>query len=153
MVRSALSIEWLEGPAVGLRLRNNGAGHHFPTYVTPEVVVEITQLQADGRAVEGSPMSWLVARKVENRSGVWVELSDTRIGVDETVSFEMEALPGAEFARATISVRPDAVYSSLFAQFLSGSLPDTSRVLLSKAAGMAGSSPFLIFDETVPISR
>jgi hypothetical protein len=98
-------------------------------------------------------MSWLVARKVENRNGVWVELSDTRIGVDETVSFEVEALPGAEFARATISVRPDAVYSSVFAQFLSGSLPDTSRVLLSKAAGMAGSSSFLIFDETVPISR
>ena len=153
MVRSALSIEWLEGPTVGLRLRNSGAGHHFPTYVTPEVVVEITQLQADGRAVESRPMSWLVARKVENRNGVWVELSDTRIGVDETVSFEVEVLPGAEFARATISVRPDAVYSSVFAQFLSGSLPDTSRVLLSKAAGMAGSSSFLIFDETVPISR
>ena len=65
----------------------------------------------------------------------------------------MEPLPGAEFARATISVRPDAVYASVFAEFLMGSLPDTSRVLLSKAAGMAGSSPFLVFDETVPIAR
>jgi hypothetical protein len=153
MVRSALSIDWLDGPAVGLRLRNSGAGHHFPTYVTPEVVVEITQLGTDGTALQSRPTSWVVARKVENRNGVWVELSDTRIGVDETVSFEVEPLPGAELARATISVRPDAVYASVFAEFLMGSLPDTSRVLLSKAAGMAGSSPFLVFDETVPIAR
>jgi len=107
----------------------------------------------DRTALESRPASWLVARKVENRDGLWVELSDTRIGVDEAVSFEVDALPGAKFARATITVRPDAVYSSVFAQFLRGSLPDTSRVLLSEAAGAAGNSPFVIFDETVPITR
>ena len=153
MVRSALSTEWLDGPGIRLRLTNSGAGHHFPTYVTPEVVVEITQLGVDRTALESRPASWLVARKVENRDGLWVELSDTRIGVDEAVSFEVDALPGAKFARATITVRPDAVYSSVFAQFLRGSLPDTSRVLLSEAAGAAGNSPFVIFDETVPITR
>jgi hypothetical protein len=153
MVRSALSIEWLEGKNIGIRVRNSGAGHHFPTYVTPEVVVEITQLGAERIALDNGTASWLIARKVENRNGVWVELSDSRIGVDEAVSFEVSALPGAEFARATISVRPDAVYSSVFAQFLMGSLPDTSRVLLSEAAGRAGNSPFVIFDETVPIPR
>jgi nitrate/TMAO reductase-like tetraheme cytochrome c subunit len=153
MVRSALSIEWQAGPGVGIRVRNSGAGHHFPTYVTPEVVVQISQLDAEKIALDDGSASWIIARKVENRSGVWVELSDTRIGVDEAVSFEVASLPGARFARATISVRPDAVYSSVFAQFLMGSLPDTSRVLLSKAAGIAGSSPFVIFDQTVPIPR
>jgi hypothetical protein len=153
MVLSALRIEWIDGPGVGIRIRNSGAGHHFPTYVTPEVVVEITQLGAQRTALETRPTSWLIARKVENRNGVWVELSDTRIAVDEASAFEVEVLPGAEFARATISVRPDAVYSSVFAQFLVGSLPDTSRVLLSEAAGTAGNSPFVIFDETVPIQR
>jgi hypothetical protein len=41
----------------------------------------------------------------------------------------------------------------VFAQLLVGSLPDTSRVLLSEAAGRAGDSSFVIFDETVPIPR
>lgn len=153
MVRSALTIKWIEGPAIGIQLQNSGAGHEFPTYVTPEVIVEITQLRVQQRPVEGGKSSWLIARKVENQNGVWVERSDTRIAVDEVVSFEAEIKPDAEFARATISVRPDAVYSSVFAQFLMGSLPDTSRVLLSRAAGMAGDSPFVIFDETVPIRR
>ena len=153
MVRSALTIEWIESPTVGLQLQNSGAGHHFPTYVTAEVEVEITQLGARQIPIEGATRSWIIARKVENRNGVWVELSDTRIAVDEIVSLAVEVEPGAEFARATISVRPDAVYSSVFAQFLVGSLPDTSRVLLSEAAGRAGDSPFVIFAETVPIRR
>ena len=153
MVRSALTIEWTDGPTVGLRVENSGAGHHFPTYVTPEVDVEITLLGAQRNPIEGATRSWLIARKVENRNGVWVELSDTRIAADEVGSFVMEVEPGAEFVRATISVRPDVVYSSVFSQFLVGSLPDTSRVLLSDAAGRAGDSPFVIFDETVPIPR
>jgi hypothetical protein len=41
----------------------------------------------------------------------------------------------------------------VFAQFLIGSLPDTSRVLLSEAAEQAGNSSFVIFDETIPIRR
>ena len=153
MVRSALTIEWTDGPTVGLRLENTGAGHHFPTYVTPEVEVEIKLLGAQRAPIEGATRSWLIARKVENRNGVWVELSDTRIAVDEVASFVMEVEPGAKFVRATISVRPDVVYSSVFTQLLVGSLPDTSRVLLSEAAGRAADSPFVIFDETVPIPR
>ncbi|MCL7961279.1 MAG: hypothetical protein M8860_00340 [marine benthic group bacterium] len=168
MVRSALTITWIglerdsarsesaadpAARAIGLEILNSGAGHHFPTYVTPEVIVEISLLDDSGAPVPDHSNEWRIARKVENRGGNWIELSDTRIAAGEEVLFLLEGTSNAAKVRATIRVLPDAVYRDLFAGFLVGALSDSSRVLLTEAMNRASQSPFVLYDETMSIRR
>jgi hypothetical protein len=124
--------------------------------VTPEVEVEITLLAADGLPIPDGSRSWLIARKTENQGGTWVELSDTRIAAGKQVMFLLDADTDsgrATRARATLTVRPDAVYQQVFAEFLMGAVSDSSRVLLAKALEKTADSPYVIFDDTVRIER
>jgi hypothetical protein len=153
-VASGVTIEWVEGfaPSVAFRVTNSGTGHRFPTYVTPEVVVGIELLDADRRVIEGSAVRSAIRRVVESRSGIWVELSDTRLAPDSnlTLSARVEE-PRARFARGTVVVYPDAFYQRMFGGMMAGSLSDTSAVLISEAYRRASESAFTIFDDTIRV--
>ncbi len=159
MVRSGVTIELSERlgsranrRVVELRITNSGTGHRFPTYVTPEVWVHIEFLDADGRVIDGAGVESLIRRRVEARSGAWVELSDTRIPPDGSLTVTAEIGDSdARLARGTVTVYPDAFYQGVFAGMLSGALSDTSRALISEAHRRARRSSFKIFDETVSI--
>ena len=157
MVRSGLTIEWLEeaGEAgqPGLRIANTGVGHHFPTYATPEVLVHIELLDEDLHPIAGAMVEHSIARRIGYQGGAWVELSDTRLAPDSAVVVSIAFAEGARHARAEISVEPDAFYMGVFEALLTGMLSDTSRSLLGEARRRADASTFSIFDETVPLSR
>ena len=100
------------------RLGNVGAGHYFPTYVTPRVIVAIWQEAADGRMLPGTLREQLIARQVTLDLGE--ELSDTRLAPGEERAFEYKA---QHHARAThlaleIRVEPDAFYTELYRSLL-----------------------------------
>jgi hypothetical protein len=158
MVRSGVTIEWTQGTGsqgdeVGLRLTNTGTGHHFPTYVTPEVVVQLQLLDGERRPLEGGLKELLIARKAELRGGVWVELADTRIPADSSVSLSVPVNGDVRWVRGNVVVRPDAFYRRFFESLLASALRDTSRALLQRAHDVSVRSPFLIFEETVPARR
>jgi hypothetical protein len=159
MVRSGVTIELSkrvgsreDRRAVELRITNSGTGHRFPTYVTPEVRVRIELLDVDGRVIDGAGVESVIRRRVEARSGVWVELSDTRIPPDSSFAVMAEVGdPAARLVRGMVTVYPDAFYQGTFAGMLSGALSDTSRALISEAHRRTRSSSFKIFDDTVSI--
>ncbi|MCL7971970.1 MAG: hypothetical protein M8866_07785, partial [marine benthic group bacterium] len=153
MVRSGITVRWVRSDGeAGLLITNTGTGHRFPTYATPDVRVRVEFLDGEGQPVDGSSVEHSIARRIAFQAGAWVELSDTRLAPDSSVRVTAPAPSGAASARATITVRPDAFYLDVFATLLSGTVSDTSEVLLSEAQRRAEQSPFLVFDETVPLT-
>lgn len=156
MVRSGVTIEWVS-PAgsgatdtVALRVTNSGTGHRFPSYVTPEVIVRIDLLDGQGRRIEAMGAEATIDRQVENRGGVWVEVSDTRLAPDSSLTLTASISgSGARFARGAVIVYPDAFYHRSFTQMLMGQLSDTSRTLITEAQRRAAESSFAIFDDTL----
>lgn len=159
MVSDGVTIEWAAparsaagGDAVVLRITNSGTGHRFPTYVTPEVWVRIELLDGDGRVIDGAGVETAIRRIVESRGGVWVEVSDTRLSPDSSLTVVASVgTSGARFARGRVVVYPDAFYEEVFDGMLATALSDTSRALISTARRRASESSFTIFDETIPI--
>ena len=157
MVRSGITIEWLgeasEAGEAGLRITNTGTGHRFPTYATPEVLVRISLLDEDRQPIDGTRVEHSIARRIAYQGGAWIELSDTRLAPDSAVVVSIPLVEGARHARAEISVQPDAFYREVFEMLLAGMLSDTSSTLLGEARRRADESPYILFDETVPLTR
>jgi len=72
---------------------------------------------------------------------------------DSAVIVSVPFAEGARHARAEISVQPDAFYREVFEMLLAGMLSDTSSTLLSEARRRAESSPYILFDEIIPLTR
>jgi hypothetical protein len=157
MVRSGITIEWLtestSANVAGLRITNTGTGHRFPTYATPLVLVRVLLLDESRDAIDGTMVQHEIARRIAYQGGAWVELSDTRLAPDSAVVVSVPLVEGAGHARAEISVQPDAFYREVFETLLAGMLSDTSAALLSEARRRADHSPYILFDETVPLIR
>ena len=157
MVRSGITIEWLTEPSAagdaGLRITNTGTGHQFPTYATPLVLVRVLLLDENRDAIDGTIVQHEIARRIAYQGGAWVELSDTRLAPDSAVVVSIPVAERARHARAEIVVQPDAFYREVFETLLAGMLSDTSTALLSEARRRADSSPYILFDETVPLNR
>jgi hypothetical protein len=161
MVRSGVTIEWAttgvsRGDAagsVGLRVTNTGTGHRFPTYVTPEVAVQVQLLDADRRPIDGDFQQLVIARRVTRRGGTWMELSDTRLLPDSSATITLPVSESARYATGRVIVRPDAFYKGLFESLLAADRGDTSRVLIQGAHERAVASPFTLFEETIEIRR
>lgn len=95
------------------RIANTGAGHHFPTYVVPEVVFTLQLVHVDGRQ-RGEIARTVVAREVD--IDLTRELFDTRLAAGETrilsgefgrpvgrgwgIELRMVVSPGAHYERS-----------------------------------------------------
>jgi hypothetical protein len=159
MVASGVTIEWVppagaEDPAgavVELRLTNTGTGHHFPTYVTPEVVVELWLEDESGATLIDSETTSTIGRRVKFEAGQWVEVADTRIPADSSYSVTTSTTGSAARAHARVRVHPDEFYRGMFEGMLNWNLSDTSLALIAEAHEDARSSPFVIFEEVLDL--
>ena len=131
-----------------IKLTNTGAGHYFPTYITPSVDV-ISELQEkNGRTVAGSRQINVIGRKLS--SDFSREIYDTRIPPHKSVTFQYRRARtrGAAKLRVRVHVRPDAFYYNFFIEFLENpTISSLSRKLITQARDMAASSSFDIYDE------
>ena len=131
-----------------IKLTNSGAGHYFPTYITPSVEV-ITELEdKDGRTLPGSRQINVIERKLS--SDFSREIHDTRIPPQESVTFRYRRGrgEGAARLRVRVHVRPDAFYHDFYIQFLKNqNISDLSHKLIKQARDNAASSSFDIYDE------
>ena len=131
-----------------IKLTNTGAGHYFPTYITPTVEVIAELEDKGGRTIPGSRQIYVIERKLS--SDFNREIYDTRIPPQESVTFRYRRGRREDAARlrVRVHVKPDAFYQNFFIDFLKNpDISSLSRKLITQARDIAASSSFYIYDE------
>lgn len=158
MVRQALTVEATEPVTrdgeliVDVVLRNTGAGHHFPTYVTPKVFVEGYQEDRKGRVMPGTMRSYEISRAVS--PSLDRELADTRIPAGGQRVFAYRAPRSADASAFAIRVRvdPDAFYRGVYESLLDSHAAGTGEARIRQALANAETSAFIAYASRVRLS-
>ena len=129
------------------RLANTGAGHFFPTYVTPRIVVSIRQESTTGAALAGTLREYLIARTVT--ADLSAELSDTRIAPDEkrVLGYRARRHPRATHLAIQIRVEPDAFYTELYRSLLKEDSSGPGRNQIARALSNSLASRYTVYAE------
>lgn len=122
MTRSALSVELAARPdadgAYKLQalVTNSGAGHYFPTYMVPEIVLYLEVLDSEGRVHELAQhiIAWRVNLALTE------EIFDQRLAPGELVQLngKLQNIAGYSQLRLRISVAPRQHYVRTFEDYL-----------------------------------
>ncbi len=101
------------------RLRNVGAGHMAPTYVTPRIVLDFQLLDAAGQAI-GPPSEPTIIQRLIDLDGEGKEIFDTRLapGKAAKANWQTERIEGAASIRVQVRCIPDHFYEELYAELL-----------------------------------
>ncbi len=151
MTASGVTIEWIRpaGGQIGLRVTNTGTGHRFPTYVTPTVIVRVSQRDGSHNDIPGVSQEARIARQVTSQPGGWVEISDTRLAPDSSMTLMVPIAEGASSALGEVIVVPDEFYRNQFEGMLSRSMTDSARVLIGLAHERSVATPYHILNDTI----
>ena len=134
--------------AARIVLTNTGAGHHFPTYITPSVDVVAELEDEAGKAIPGTRQAAVIGRRLSEDFAR--EVSDTRIPAQQSFVMDYrQARPaGAARLRVRVRVKPDHFYHGFFEAYLKGGgLSPQARKLIEEARDNAAKSAFDIYDE------
>ena len=136
-----------------LTLTNTGTGHRFPTYVSPRVVMEVSQLDILGQPISETLRQQIIARQVT--LDLSRELLDTRLAPGQMARLDYQA-PLHRDAKSIlfrIQVEPDNFYRDFYLAILeSGSSykgAETLRLALKKAE----TSAYSLFRRQIPLGR
>lgn len=128
-----------------------GVGHHFPTYVTPRVVVRAALVDAAGREAPASAEERVIAREVN--LDLSRELFDTRIPAGGRFVFDYRR----HLARAGLSLRvrvtvyPDHFYTRFFESLL-GTGAGRGTAEIQKALNATRRSTFELYRHDLPLT-
>lgn len=128
-----------------------GVGHHFPTYVTPRVVVRAALIENSGREATGSAEERIIAREVS--LDLSRELFDTRIpGVGSFVlDYRRRVERAGVSLRVRVTLHPDHFYTQFFESLLrSGAGWGTAEV--QKALEATRRSTFELYRRDMPLT-
>ena len=130
-----------------LSVRNTGAGHYFPTYVTPKVILEIEQIDGAGRSLSKTREERIIQRQVP--LDLEREIADTRLPPDGELRFEYRQSPHAN-ARGVVfrlRVEPDEFYTRLYRSLLDSDQAGQGNAMIREALKRAEASGFIAFEE------
>ncbi len=145
-VKSGLTARFDATPGKArFELLNSGVGHAFPTYVTPKVVMRAVALDAGGKPVKGTEVSYIIRRSVGNGDNGWYENFDTRLLPGRSATLEI-AWGSAGRARMWMDVYPDDFYANQVYPGLMEYLGGEARKLIVKADNKADNSNFRLFE-------
>jgi hypothetical protein len=161
MVKQAIAVTLLPdassyaaGDTVTLKIvvTNKGAGHFFPTYVTPKVFVQAHLLDAKGNMVDDTVQQAVIGRDVA--LDLSQENYDTRIAPDasRTITYVQQIPSDATTLRVRIIVHPDHFYRQFFEALLANGGGGKGRPFLQQALRQAESSPFTVFEREISLS-
>lgn len=137
-----ISISREGGPAK-LTISNIGAGHYFPTYVTPLIAIKAFSVDTSGKTIAGSQREDFIGRKVS--IDLEKEEFDTRIPPNGTHQFVyVGATAGTATVLFEVWVYPDQFYYNLFKSLLEGNSASDPE-LIKQAMGNAKSTPYLLW--------
>jgi hypothetical protein len=160
MVKSAIEVSVTteqprHRPGDELRARivvkNVGAGHHFPTYVTPKVVVRAALVDRTGQVVTATEQEYLIGREVA--LDLSREVFDTRIPPGQRMSFSYRrrlTAPGLTL-RVSVTVHPEHFYVGFFKSILASGI-GAGASEIHEALEQARRSPFEIFSKNLPLT-
>ncbi len=134
-----------------ITVANTGVGHHFPTYVTPKVVVRAELIDAAGQSVADSVEERAIGRDVA--LDLSRENSDTRIpaGGRFTMKYDRPLDRRGLSLRVTVTVYPDEFYTRFFEALLhSGAGKGAEQI--AAALDATRRSPFSLFRREVPLT-
>ena len=135
-----------------LRIANTGTGHRFPTYVTPQVVMEAFQVSAGGEALSGTEEVLVIARRVT--LDLTQEVFDTRLAPDERAVLEYRNARHPEATRLVLRVRvePDAFYEAFYRSLLaSGHAEGPGTAELRAALAESQRSGYTLYERTLTL--
>lgn len=151
MTRRALTI--YESPPVvengkvraKLSVENTGAGHSFPTYVTPRVLLEIFQEDDKGHELARSRRQYVINREVS--LDVSKEISDTRLAPGARAELAYDAALEKQAAQLVFRVRvePDNFYAKFYRARLKSKGVKQGRKALEVALKNAETSPYTLY--------
>ncbi|OGA19418.1 MAG: hypothetical protein A3I63_02660 [Betaproteobacteria bacterium RIFCSPLOWO2_02_FULL_66_14] len=152
IVRSGVTIgvapPRVEAGAVraALTLRNTGTGHHFPTYVTPKVIIEIFQEDSAGRAVAGTQREYVIGREVA--LDLSREIADTRLaaGAQAVLDYTVPRRQRAANLVYRVRVEPDAFYTGLYRSLIADGA-GKGEAMIRQALADSLASHFTLFEE------
>ncbi len=153
MTKSAVQFRIVkrEG-SVTLRITNTGAGHYFPTYITPMVVVRGRLSGKDGDMVKGSEKVSRIVRKLP--LNLTREEYDTRIPPHGSFDFEYD-LPeeGASGKKLFIDVTvyPDEFYNRFYRAATVNAWPNFKKEELKEALRLSEESSYILYSTEVEL--
>jgi len=114
------------GPkAMAITVQNSGVGHMFPTYVTPAVYVRFVQLNAAGKAIDGTAVQHRIQRRVP--TNLSKEIEDTRIPPKATRTFTYGK--GRHASAATVKLEVEVDPDEFYRRFYQVSLRNKAKML------------------------
>lgn len=159
MVRSGIDIQTSAATirndqiSLEITIANTNVGHAFPSYVTPHVIVEITQQDRQGQTIPETVAQHLIARDIS--LDLSTERTDTRLMPDEVRRYVYRRArhPGAVAIATRIMVEPDAFYVNFYRATLKDPTFRKGRTALQEALNRAEASPYELYrqQQTLPL--
>lgn len=134
-----------------VEVRNVGAGHHLPTYVTPKLFVDVVQVTDAGRAIPYTRQTRAIGREIDlGEHGR--EIYDTRIPAGGSWRWAYAGKRAGQAASVivTIEAYPDHFYARFFEGYDRTGLSDTARLAIEEATRGAAASRFIVYRRTIP---
>jgi hypothetical protein len=138
--------------SVMVNVANSGTGHHFPTYVTPQIYLEGVQLDRDGEEIvetlQQYPIGWGISLDLAT------EYYDTRIPAGEEVSVSYGFARHANAATLLIRLRvePDAFYTGFYRAMLDSGMTGVGTGLIQQALDESLASHYLLYEERIALT-
>lgn len=138
---------------VSLSLKNTGVGHFFPTYVTPSIILEIYQEDAQQHRLTDTAQQVIIARYVS--LDLQIEFFDTRLAPNATatLSYCQPLHAAAKNLVIRVQVEPDAFYRRFYENLLAGTLAAESVSLIQEALANAKQSVFTLYSERLTLEK
>jgi hypothetical protein len=132
-------------------LKNVGAGHMAPTYVTPRITIQFQQLDSAGNAVGKPSEPTIIQRHISLGEGNDREIFDTRLapGASATAEWKTKKAATATHVRVEVRCIPDHYYEEFYKRLLkrypSGS---EQHKLITQALAEAEANHFTVFEKS-----
>jgi hypothetical protein len=160
MVKSAVRIDVVtarrrhrpgERLEATVRIANTGAGHAFPTYVTPRVLVQVELRNAAGDVVQGSREERSIGRDVA--LDLSREIADTRIpaGGRFTLTYARRLEHAGLRLAVRVTVYPDHFYTGFFETLLETGA-GAGEAQIREALEATRRSAFVIYEREIPLT-
>jgi len=139
--------------SAAVSVTNSGVGHYFPTYLTPQIVVQGYFIDSTGAVIQHSLQEAVIGRGVT--LDLSQELFDTRIPPGKRLDINYDyAMPReATHFRIQIKVYPDHFYTRFYESALADSSPSKGRKLLEEALVNSRESAFVLHEKTVALTN
>ncbi len=146
MVLKGISIETIRHKdGARLVITNTGAGHFFPTYTTPLVVIKGFRVDREERPIPSSVKQTYIGRKVN--LDLTQEIFDTRIPPQKKIEFDydMNDYYNNDKIVFEIWVHPDEFYNRFYSALLKSENMDIDRKAIEKALKATKDSGYRLF--------